>query len=600
MAMELQLSTSRAQAELRAVEALVQRLGVSLNSVSATGGLFTGASQGTNQFAGAMTGALNSIRGLNTALSTLSNQVQGAAGQMNMAAQAAANFANNANNAGGAAGRFGNALGGAHRLLSAFGISLGAIGFARFAKDGYDMVNVFESFKTVVGATAGGAKVAEAELEHIRKTSLRLKIDIESTTAAYGKFLAAQAGAGQEASVSRDQFTRLSEVFRVMGLTADRTKLAFLAIEQMVSKGSVSMEELRRQLGESVPAFGILAQSMGVTTKELDSMIRKGGVLTSDALPKLVDGLHSAYVNAESMERALKKPVSTMTDLSNSIKVLSFESMDAFFQGATNGFTALAEALRSDQMVSSLSMLGMVAGQALGILSQGLALAAQNAYITIPALTAFVTLVGFGAVAALAQMSAALIAAAVNTARFAAATIGMAALNGIIAGVTAAWRGLALVIGVASVAMGPYVRLALVAAAAGTALAVAFGLMTSSASAAEGSMSTLGSAAETVTSGMQAATDAILTNVAAVDTLGLVSGRATAEQLGLDQNITLVQDDFLRAASAAGSYSGQLDGVSSSARSAAASLDDAASSARAAKSAMSGGSNSWSDGTSSL
>ena len=50
-----------------------------------------------------------------------------------------------------------------------------------------------------------------------------------------------------------------------------------LALAQMASKGKVSMEELRQQLGESmVRAMAEVARGMGVTTEALIKMVENG------------------------------------------------------------------------------------------------------------------------------------------------------------------------------------------------------------------------------------------------------------------------------------------------------------------------------------
>ena len=64
----------------------------------------------------------------------------------------------------------------------------------------------------------------------------------------------------------------------------------------MVSKGKITTEELRRQLGERLPgAMDIMAKSMGVTTSELDKMMKKGEVLTKDVLPAFAKQVEIAF-----------------------------------------------------------------------------------------------------------------------------------------------------------------------------------------------------------------------------------------------------------------------------------------------------------------
>src|SRR5690606_22452128 len=79
-------------------------------------------------------------------------------------------------------------------------------------------------------------------------------------------------------------------------LSTDELKGVYLALEQMLSKGKVTTEELRRQLGERLPgAMGIMAKAVGVSVSQLDKMLKKGEVLSSVALPKFAKALEEAY-----------------------------------------------------------------------------------------------------------------------------------------------------------------------------------------------------------------------------------------------------------------------------------------------------------------
>jgi tape measure domain-containing protein len=81
-----------------------------------------------------------------------------------------------------------------------------------------------------------------------------------------------------------------------MGLSLEQQNRAFLAINQMMSKGTVQAEELRGQLGEALPgAFTIMAKAIGVTEKELGNMLKRGEVLAKDVLPAFATELEKAY-----------------------------------------------------------------------------------------------------------------------------------------------------------------------------------------------------------------------------------------------------------------------------------------------------------------
>jgi tape measure domain-containing protein len=82
----------------------------------------------------------------------------------------------------------------------------------------------------------------------------------------------------------------------VMHLTADETNGAMYAIQQMVSKGKVSTEELSRQLGERMPGtFQLAADAMGLTTKALAEHLKEGKIFAEDFLPKFAAKLKEHY-----------------------------------------------------------------------------------------------------------------------------------------------------------------------------------------------------------------------------------------------------------------------------------------------------------------
>ena len=81
-----------------------------------------------------------------------------------------------------------------------------------------------------------------------------------------------------------------------MGLSVESQQRAFLALNQMMSKGTIQAEELRGQLGEALPgAFGIMAKAVGVTEKELAKMMKAGDLLAKDVLPKFAKQLEVTY-----------------------------------------------------------------------------------------------------------------------------------------------------------------------------------------------------------------------------------------------------------------------------------------------------------------
>jgi len=120
--------------------------------------------------------------------------------------------------------------------------------------------------------------------------------ELVSTTSRYIKFIAAAKQSNLSAKVTQDIFESVTKAAGVLGLRTDELTGVYLALEQMLSKGKVTTEELRRQLGERIPgAFGIMADAIGVTIPQLDKMLKKGEILSSEALPKFAIQLEKAF-----------------------------------------------------------------------------------------------------------------------------------------------------------------------------------------------------------------------------------------------------------------------------------------------------------------
>ncbi len=109
---------------------------------------------------------------------------------------------------------------------------------------------------------------------------------------AFIRFEAAASGGSIGEGQLRDIFTQTATAAQKFGLTAESQERIFLAYEQMISKGVVSMEELRRQLGDALPgAFQIGARAMGLTTREFGKLVESGDLLSSEFLPKFAKQL---------------------------------------------------------------------------------------------------------------------------------------------------------------------------------------------------------------------------------------------------------------------------------------------------------------------
>jgi tape measure domain-containing protein len=156
-----------------------------------------------------------------------------------------------------------------------------------------------ERFTRAATQITGGSAAAAKELEYLRSTSDRLGLSVRDTSNSYVSLLAATKGTALEGDQARAIFEAVSGAMANLGRSSADTQGALLAVQQIVSKGTVSAEELRGQLGERLPgAFGIAARSIGVTTEELGKLLEAGKLTAVDFLPKFAAELQKTFGSA--------------------------------------------------------------------------------------------------------------------------------------------------------------------------------------------------------------------------------------------------------------------------------------------------------------
>ena len=246
--------------------------------------------------------------------------------------------------------------------------------FGLLAKQVYDVGTEFARIRTKLDVAGEG-------MGFVSDLAQRLGFDLVQTADAYASLAVAAKGTALEGENARRIFEAVATASRAMGLSAEQTEGALIAIEQMISKGKVSAEELRGQLGERLPgAFQLAAQAMQMTTAELDKALASGQVMAEDLLPRLADALMQRF--APAAERAAQGPAAAMARLRAAWQSFwvtvaddgAYRSMGALAteitrairenEGAVKGLAqALAEDLRIGLEVAVNA--GVIAGKAL-------------------------------------------------------------------------------------------------------------------------------------------------------------------------------------------------------------------------------------------
>lgn len=216
----------------------------------------------------------------------------------------------------------------------------------------------------------GSQQAATQEIAFLREEADRLGLQFATTSQQYAKLTAASKGTALQGQSTRDIFLAVAKASTVMGLSADQTGGALLAIEQMISKGTVSAEELRGQLGERLPgAFQIAARAINVTTQELGEMLQKGEVAAEQLLPALAAELERTYgaeaqAAAQGLNAQINRLDNSFTDLKLSVGNTGI--IDLFSDGiqiATQFVGKVAEVVK---VVSSIPGVKTVTSAAFG------------------------------------------------------------------------------------------------------------------------------------------------------------------------------------------------------------------------------------------
>lgn len=308
----------------------------------------------------------------------------------------------------------------------------------------------------------GDQTAASLELDFIRRNADRLGISMAVLADQYTKFAVASRGTNLEGQATRDIFIAVAEAARVNKASQQQLELTFLALEQMVSKGSVTMEELRRQLGDQLPgAFNLMADAAAraglithrLATRELSDLIQNGN-LSSDILVTFAEVLRERF--GPGLEAALNTITTSFGRFTNAVFQATLAiGRGGFEQSIIQLLDTMSAFLQSGQAISIAERIGRALASLVGVLQ----LAADNFSLIIAAIGVFI---GIRATPFIVAMSTSLgrltqvtltvpAATAAASAGITATGVAAGAATGNVARLTAAIRALWLASGAAVV-----------------------------------------------------------------------------------------------------------------------------------------------------
>lgn len=136
--------------------------------------------------------------------------------------------------------------------------------------------------------------VTAQQMVFLNRTAIDAGVAVGDLGPSFLKFSAATKSANIPLETTNALFAAVTKAAGTLGLSGEQVSGMLEALGQMASKGTVSMEELRQQLGDRLPgALSLVAQGFGITEAELIKLVESGQLAARDLFPALTKSLQS-------------------------------------------------------------------------------------------------------------------------------------------------------------------------------------------------------------------------------------------------------------------------------------------------------------------
>lgn len=217
-------------------------------------------------------------------------------------------------------------------------LGAGGIGLSNFVSRFIDVARETNRVTTVLKNVSGGMARYADNQRYLLDLAKKYGLEINALTANYAKFTAAASISGMSMMDQRKVFESVSRACTAFSMSADDSNGVMLALSQMMSKGKISSEELRLQMGERLPvALQAMAKAAGVSISGLDKLMKEGKLMSADVLPEFAEALNEMIpdIDTDNLETSVNRLKNTFTELVNSSGVQSsYKSLIDWLTGA--------------------------------------------------------------------------------------------------------------------------------------------------------------------------------------------------------------------------------------------------------------------------
>lgn len=260
----------------------------------------------------------------------------------------------------GISGSAGSASGGISGLVSSLtGLGVGpqmllGIGAAAVSmgKSMYDAYQPVQSLR--MGLQALGQDGVSGMMV-LRASADKVGMDFIGASKAMMQLTAATAGTKLEGAKTAHMFEVVSNAVKVTGGSTEDANRAFLALSQMLSKGTVQAQELKLQLGNALPgAMRDASDATNMTMGELVKTMEMGAIQSEGFVEKFVATLDKKYGGA--MEAAASTTQSQLNLCNNDWQMFSANagrSIDGLLG-------SLAQLINQTRILKSMNLSGVI------------------------------------------------------------------------------------------------------------------------------------------------------------------------------------------------------------------------------------------------
>lgn len=221
-----------------------------------------------------------------------------------------------------------------------------------------------------MSTAADPIKDAADNVKYLREQATQMPFSLRTITSGFVKLKATGT------DPTNGSLKAIADGIAAFGGSDEAFSRTILGITQAAGKGVLQMEELRQQIGESMPiAMQLLARSMGMTVGQLAKEIQTGTVAARPALQKLYDELDRVY--GGTAQRMMQTFSGQLTQLSTNFQNLATN------EGGRGFFDQVKTQLRDINQFLSGDMANRIAtsvGQGLSSIVSGMRTAVEAAF----------------------------------------------------------------------------------------------------------------------------------------------------------------------------------------------------------------------------